>query len=225
MELVEKLGKKFSYNGVSYDSTKTMGLYRCAMCSGLSVIRMTTIKYRKTNLCRSCSVKSRKLPDEHIVIRRVLSDMIKRTNAKPGDKNWFDYADISVCKEWLGDYSAFTKWALENGWEKGKSIDRIDPKKDYTPENCRWADKYIQGQNKRLISRVNTLGYRGVVKTANGRFYASITAFNKHYNLGAFSTALEAALVYDNYILRHPECHHQTNFDNIEGESYEPKSR
>ncbi len=45
---------------------------------------------------------------------------------------------ITVCEEWLNDASKFIHWALANGWEKGLSIDRIDPSKGYSPDNCQF---------------------------------------------------------------------------------------
>jgi hypothetical protein len=44
---------------------------------------------------------------------------------------------ISVCSEWKNDFLIFMKWCLENGWYKGMNIDRIDPGKNYSPQNCR----------------------------------------------------------------------------------------
>lgn len=54
---------------------------------------------------------------------------------------------ITVCDEWKNDFSAFRKWSYEHGYyeqPKGTphkdilSIDRIDPDKGYSPDNCQW---------------------------------------------------------------------------------------
>lgn len=47
---------------------------------------------------------------------------------------------IKVCEEWH-DRENFKKWARENGYEKGLRLDRVDPLRDYTPENCIWGLK------------------------------------------------------------------------------------
>jgi hypothetical protein len=78
---------------------------------------------------------------------RIWSHMKERCNSTKGvHSKWYHEKGIRVCDEWQ-DYSVFKKWAFESGYaEQPKeteykelfSIDRIDPDKNYCPENCRW---------------------------------------------------------------------------------------
>ena len=48
---------------------------------------------------------------------------------------------IKVCDEWNNSFLAFEEWALANGYKDGLTIDRIDSKGNYCPENCQWLTK------------------------------------------------------------------------------------
>lgn len=59
-------------------------------------------------------------------------------NPKPSDYKYYKAKNIQVCDEWKNVPESFFSWCLKNGWSKGLSLDRIDPNKDYEPENCQF---------------------------------------------------------------------------------------
>lgn len=74
-------------------------------------------------------------------------------------KHYKDYGGrgIQVCEEWH-DVKIFCKWADENGFEKGLSIERKDVNGNYCPENCCWIPRARQARNKRNTVRINYNG-------------------------------------------------------------------
>ena len=63
-----------------------------------------------------------------------------------------------MCNDWKNDFGAFNQWAMNNGYQDGLTIDRIDNNKGYFPENCRWVTQKIQNRN---YSRNHLLTYNG----------------------------------------------------------------
>ena len=78
----------------------------------------------------------------------------------PKNKKYKNYGarGIRVCDEWKYSFEPFLNWALNNGYKKGLTIDRIDVNGNYEPINCRWTTLLMQARNKtnnRMITYKN----------------------------------------------------------------------
>ena len=80
---------------------------------------------------------------------------------------------IRVCEEWH-DIQNFEKWIENNPYSKGMTIDRIDTDADYSPNNCRWATKAEQANNRR---NTISLEYKGEKHTLSE--WAKIKGINR----------------------------------------------
>ncbi len=79
--------------------------------------------------------------------------------------------NIQVCDEWL-DFTVFRDWAFTHGYKEGLHIDRIDPHKNYCPENCQWItasenakritearDEIIESQKLEIVKLTEEIEY------------------------------------------------------------------
>lgn len=91
-------------------------------------------------------------------------DGMKQRCYNPKRDNYERYGGrgIRVCDEWLESSTPFIKWALENGYEDGLQLDRIDNSGNYEPSNCRWVTPKNNSRNTR---RSKHLTLNGETKT------------------------------------------------------------
>lgn len=79
----------------------------------------------------------------------IWQSMLQRCN-NSNNKDYYNYGarNVKVCEEW-NEYINFYNWSIQNGYDEGLSIDRVDPNGNYEPSNCRWITNKMQQNNKR----------------------------------------------------------------------------
>ena len=137
---------------------------------------------------------------------RIWSSM-KRRCYNLNDKNYKNYGErgITICEEW-NEFINFYNWAIKNNYDDNLTIDRIDVNKNYEPNNCRWVDRKIQGNNTR---RNHYITYNGETKTMSewadlyGINYNTLRGRINNYNWSiekAFNTPVRKFETHSNLI-------------------------
>lgn len=94
---------------------------------------------------------------------------------------------IYVCDEWKNKENGFMNfynWAINNGYQKSLSIDRIDVNGPYSPENCRWVTIKLQNVNKRksrfisLVMDFSEIGKGKIIYTYTASMWSKITGID-----------------------------------------------
>lgn len=143
-------------NGRSYAAW----LCKCE-CGNEKVVRTNALRQGGTSSC-GCLAKdvhsktiskairaSTKHGDFGTPLYRIWAAMKRRCN-NPHSAFYELYGGrgIKVCSEW-DEYLPFKEWALNNGYKKGITIDRINCNGNYCPDNCRWISIQEQQRNRR----------------------------------------------------------------------------
>ena len=85
----------------------------------------------------------------------------RKSWAKWRDKQY--YAHVTVCDEWR-HFPNFYRWAMTHGYREDLTIDRIDWRRGYSPDNCRWATCSEQMKNRHLTDRFWESARRNLAK-------------------------------------------------------------
>lgn len=113
-------------------------------------------------------------------------DNMRKRCSDPNGKRYKNYGGrgISVCEEWKNNYLAFAKWAEENGYEDGLTIDRINNDGNYEPSNCRWTDRITQANNRTTNVIMEYKGFKGTIADICREFSANYGLVIERMNRG-----------------------------------------
>ncbi len=87
----------------------------------------------------------------HHPFMRVFYDVRSRCY-NPKDVGYHNYGGrgIKMCEQWKDNVKIFYDWAIENGWQQGLDINRINNDGDYEPTNCNCVTRKVNSRNRRV---------------------------------------------------------------------------
>lgn len=128
-------------------------LCKC-ICGNTTVVNGKWLRAGRTTSCgcyhkEMLSKRSKTHGMTNTRLYRIWHDMKNRCFYEK-DKHFKDYGGrgITVCAEWKNSFEKFSEWAIKNGYSDTLTIDRINNDGNYEPQNCRWATRKQQCENR-----------------------------------------------------------------------------
>ena len=162
-----KVGDRFTRLTVIEDHLPNSKVICICDCGNITTVYTSNLLRGATKSCGCLrkEVRHIKHGGNGTRLYRIWGSMRNRCN-RENDKSYIYYGakGITVCDEWK-DFVNFRDWALSHGYSDDLTIDRINPKGNYEPSNCRWATEKQQQNNK---TSNHFLTYKNETKTIAG---------------------------------------------------------
>jgi len=99
---------------------------------------------------------------------RIWAGMKARCYQKNNDSyKHYGTRGIKVCPSWRNNFLTFKSWAISHGYQKHLTIDRINHKGNYSPNNCQWLTASENSKkaerDRKLLNKKNIIRRAGVV--------------------------------------------------------------
>ncbi len=159
MKKIDIVGKKFNRWAVISSAVTVNGRARWLCKCDCGTVREVVGGSLKSNLSKSCGCYEADNPSAltHGGRKTRLYRIWTQIKTRCNNKNWHSYhryggRGIGICSDWVSDFALFRAWAMESGYKKHLTIDRIDNDGSYCPENCQWVTS-LENINKRWDNR------------------------------------------------------------------------
>ena len=137
-------------------------------CGNLCIVSGGHLRSGHTKSCGCIRAETlKKMSTKHGKYHNRLHDTWGNMKKRCYNPKYYEFDDyggrgITVCDEWKNDFQVFYDWAMSHGYRDDLTIERSDVDGSYSPDNCKWATKKEQANNKRNNIKIT---YKG--KTQN----------------------------------------------------------